>query len=696
MGELLTGGEERFRARDLGAPETEGLGPEDANDALNVMEALEGDLDAYLDRELTVGELADAPSSREVTEGMRALLELAEEETRWLADLPAPSCSDGAPEAVATPESVPVVIPEWMRANPQVPVADPVRMAWSYSKEAPRAVRAAGTSEAPLNLQERPWGIPLVPPSALEGSDAEGARSDWDGAIAPVMSNPWSATSGAVAHGRGAQASRRSRDVVSGVLLGVAGVGVVAAGMLVVASVRIWEQGSSASVPYERAGAMGSVAGASVNMAGSPVHASGAYAGGASGTSVNVEGSQVGSLTGVSTQASGSYVGGAAGTSPSVAGSQVGSLAGVSTQASGSYVGGAVGVSPNAAGSQVGSLAGVSTQASGSYVGGAVGTSPSVAGAQVGVLAGASMLASGSYVGSAAGASPNVAGAQVGGVIPGVSTWTGIGSTGPIGVLRPVPSEAWSLGGVPGVSAGAALPGLASVGTQGASVDTNARPTSSTGPSNADLMARRDTQAVKNGERRSRVEPPSPLPTAKPAAPAVAAVATAAVQEMTFDEPDTRNDADTAPADTGDDSDAANEPESELDEEFARELGFTEEADAQAEEDTAPTRTVYVPPALEAKQHLTPEDVKQVVLANQPAITACLRQHAADTSAEKSGRFVMRWSVQPGGETTNVAMDTQALRATPLAGCIEGVVRTWKFPVHAVRMQEPIRFPFVF
>ncbi|AKF84675.1 hypothetical protein MFUL124B02_02780 [Myxococcus fulvus 124B02] len=624
----------------MGAPETEGLGPEDANDALNVMEALEGDLDAYLDRELTVGEgeLVDAPSSREVTEGMRALLELAEEETRWLADLPAPSCAEEASEGVAPPESVPVVIPEWMRANPQVPVADPVRMAWSYSKEAPRAVRARGTSEAPLNLQERPWGIPLVPPSELEGCGAEGARNDWDGAIAPGMSNPWSTTGGVAAQGRGAQASRRSRDVVSGVLLGVAGVGVVAAGMLVVASVRIWEQGASASAPYERAGTSASV-------------------GDARG---------------------------------------VGSAAGASANSAHAYVGGAAGASPNAAASQVGLLAGSSTHASGAYAGGSTGTSPSVAGAQMGVLAGASMLASGSYVGGAAGASPSVAGAQVGSVSPGVSTWMGIGSVGSIGVLRPVPTgatEAWSLGGVPG---GSPLPGLASVGTQGASVDANARPTSSTGPSNADLMAHRDTQAVKNGERRSRVEPPAPVPTAKPAAPAVAAVATAAVQEMTFDEPDTSNDAYTAPADTGDDADAAQEPESELDEEFARELGFTEEADAQAEEDTAPTRTVYVPPALEAKQHLTPEDVKQVVLANQPAITACLRQHAADTSAEKSGRFVMRWSVQPGGETTNVAMDTQALRATPLAGCIEGVVRTWKFPVHAVRMQEPIRFPFVF
>ncbi|MFY1828801.1 AgmX/PglI C-terminal domain-containing protein [Myxococcus fulvus] len=589
MGELLTGGEERFRARDMGAPETEGLVPEDANDALNVMEALEGDLDAYLDRELTVGEgeVADSPS-REVTEGMRALLELADEETRWLAELPAPSCSDDASEAVATLESMPVVIPEWMRANPEVSIADPVRMAWSYSKEAPRRVRATGGSEAPLNLQERPWGIPLVPASAMDGRGAEGARNDWDGAIAPGMSNPWSGTSGVVAYGSGAQASRRSRDVVSGVLLGVAGVGVVAAGMLVVASVRIWEQGTSPSAPHARAGASASQ----------------------------------------------------------------GDARGVGA------TGGVAGASVNAADS--------------------------------------SMHASDSKVGGAVGALPNAMDAHSGGVRPGVSTWAGLGSQGSVGVLRPVDTEAWSLGGVPGASAGAALPSLASVGTQGASGDTNARPTSSAGPSHADLMAHRDTQAVKNGERRSRVEPPAPVPTAKPAAPAAAAVATAAVQEMTFDEPDTSNDSYTAPADTGDDSDAASEPESELDEEFARELGFTEEADAQAEEDAAPTRTVYVPPALEARQHLTPEDVKQVVLANQPAITACLRQHAADTSAEKSGRFVMRWSVQPGGETTNVAMDTQALRATPLAGCIEGVVRGWKFPVHSVRMQEPIRFPFVF
>ncbi|WP_002636176.1 AgmX/PglI C-terminal domain-containing protein [Myxococcus hansupus] len=137
-------------------------------------------------------------------------------------------------------------------------------------------------------------------------------------------------------------------------------------------------------------------------------------------------------------------------------------------------------------------------------------------------------------------------------------------------------------------------------------------------------------------------------------------------------------------------------PYSDLDEEFARELGFTDEAEAEALKAEEPSRTVYVPPALDVKEHLTPEDVKQVVVTNQPAITACLRSHAQGSPVEAGGRFVMQWSVLPSGETLNVSMDTSALRATPLARCVEDVVRRWKFPVHQVRMQEPIRFPFVF
>ncbi|WP_141594486.1 AgmX/PglI C-terminal domain-containing protein [Myxococcus sp. AB056] len=135
-------------------------------------------------------------------------------------------------------------------------------------------------------------------------------------------------------------------------------------------------------------------------------------------------------------------------------------------------------------------------------------------------------------------------------------------------------------------------------------------------------------------------------------------------------------------------------PYADLDEAFARELGFTEDAELSKAEE--PARTVYVPPAVDVKEHLTPEDVKQVVLTNQPAITACLRSHAQGTPMEAGGRFMVQWSVLPSGETLNVSMDTAALRATPLSRCIEDVVRRWKFPVHQVRMQEPIRFPFIF
>jgi hypothetical protein len=134
----------------------------------------------------------------------------------------------------------------------------------------------------------------------------------------------------------------------------------------------------------------------------------------------------------------------------------------------------------------------------------------------------------------------------------------------------------------------------------------------------------------------------------------------------------------------------------ELDEDFARQLGFTEDAEPKAETDPRSTRTVYVPPAPDAKEYLTPDDVKQVVVTNQPAITACIRQHAKGTPVEKGGRFLVKWSVLPAGNTIQVSMDTDTLRATPLAGCIEDVVRGWKFPAHRVRMQEPIRFPFVF
>ncbi|WP_147444447.1 MULTISPECIES: AgmX/PglI C-terminal domain-containing protein [Corallococcus] len=144
----------------------------------------------------------------------------------------------------------------------------------------------------------------------------------------------------------------------------------------------------------------------------------------------------------------------------------------------------------------------------------------------------------------------------------------------------------------------------------------------------------------------------------------------------------------------------ATPPGSEFDEDFAREMGFTEEAEsAQAQASKqAPEKTVYIPPAPSAAgpERLSPSDVSSVVLTNQPAIAACVQNFKAGTALENGGRFQVRWSVDTSGSVSGVAMETESLRGSPLAGCVEDRVRGWKFPVHRVAMDGPVRFPFVF
>ncbi|RKH41393.1 hypothetical protein D7Y23_33115 [Corallococcus sp. AB050B] len=143
----------------------------------------------------------------------------------------------------------------------------------------------------------------------------------------------------------------------------------------------------------------------------------------------------------------------------------------------------------------------------------------------------------------------------------------------------------------------------------------------------------------------------------------------------------------------------AAQPESEIDEDFARELGFTD--DAEGAEAAAPKqaqeKTVYIPPApTSERENLTPGDITNVVVTNQPAIAACVQNFKTGTALENGGRFQMRWSVDTTGAVSGVAMETEALKGSPLAGCIEDQVRGWKFPVHRVAMNAPVRYPFVF
>ncbi len=136
----------------------------------------------------------------------------------------------------------------------------------------------------------------------------------------------------------------------------------------------------------------------------------------------------------------------------------------------------------------------------------------------------------------------------------------------------------------------------------------------------------------------------------------------------------------------------------ELDEAFAREMGFLDEANTRKRSASSGVTSVWIPPDPDEAlpERLTPEDIQKVVVAQQPAIVSCFRRHQDSLVGVSGGKFVVRWFVHPSGSTYGILMETQALRGTPLATCIEGLARGWRFPRHRIKQQEPIRFPFTF
>jgi hypothetical protein len=62
---------------------------------------------------------------------------------------------------------------------------------------------------------------------------------------------------------------------------------------------------------------------------------------------------------------------------------------------------------------------------------------------------------------------------------------------------------------------------------------------------------------------------------------------------------------------------------------------------------------------------------------------------------DEGTRVVVRWSILPSGEVSEVVTETASLRGTSFARCIEAKVRAWDFPKHQ-EQGGPVRFPFVF
>jgi hypothetical protein len=135
----------------------------------------------------------------------------------------------------------------------------------------------------------------------------------------------------------------------------------------------------------------------------------------------------------------------------------------------------------------------------------------------------------------------------------------------------------------------------------------------------------------------------------------------------------------------------------DLDEAFARELGFTPGSKVKTPARTGVT-SVWIPPdpASQLPASLTPEQIQQVVVANQPAIVSCIRRFKDSVPGVSGGKFVVRWFVHPDGSTYGQMVETKELRGTALGTCIERLVPGWKFPQHRVKQQTPIRFPFIF
>lgn len=623
MSELLSGVEGQFRTQGPEAPGTSstagGLVP---GATLSVSEALDTDLDAYLDRELFVGSKVE-PGARgpvaaavSVASGdMRALLNLAEKESEWLETLPAPAppTVEPAPE----PKQPEVVIPEWMRVAPGAKETLPLAamltpVAHDAAEVRPEAVRvdAAG-------LPTTPWSVPVSAPVPY-GNLLPG--------IAPSPAAP---------------EPMRIAGMRPGAFLGAAAVGALAAGLLVVAGLHLREHvtGTPGAVASTRAGGQ---------------ELSSTATGGLSGTGTAHEQTPVAQAR---ADASGSPpLPGLAVTARTDAPEQTGEQGGTSSAS------GLVGTVQASASGQM------SAQGENS------GTRLSTA------LAGAALPEASGPV-FTQGATPGM---------PLFPEWTGTLQAS--GVPGPLGSQSAHSGWGPADSSRASQPTVAPTGS----------------PSVQGTALTHGPPATVSVREPSSRKPLTKADSTVPERTAASADedADARVSELSFDEAGadeesttSSEDGDTKASETATVSSAEARPTnaySELDEDFARELGFTEDAEKKKAVDPNASRTVYIPPAPDVKQHLTPDDVKAVVVTNQPAITACLRQHAKGTPVEGGGRFMVRWSVLPSGDTSGVAMETDALRATPLARCIEDVVRRWKFPAHQVRMQEPIRFPFVF
>ena len=87
-------------------------------------------------------------------------------------------------------------------------------------------------------------------------------------------------------------------------------------------------------------------------------------------------------------------------------------------------------------------------------------------------------------------------------------------------------------------------------------------------------------------------------------------------------------------------------------------------------------------------------NIFEVVSGHKAALVKC-GEEQRKREPGRSGKLVMRWSINTSGKVIDVQVVSEEFKSTYFAGCVTGLVKTWKFPKHKTA-GEPIVFPFKF
>lgn len=146
------------------------------------------------------------------------------------------------------------------------------------------------------------------------------------------------------------------------------------------------------------------------------------------------------------------------------------------------------------------------------------------------------------------------------------------------------------------------------------------------------------------------------------------------------------------PAPKGDDLLAAGN-RSSIDELFEKELSQPTPAKGGA---GAPPPAAYIPPPPGSgntkPRSLSEGDITAVVASHRSAIRGCVNRYK-EQGGPSSATITMRWVIEPSGRTSSIET-SKGKEHAPLANCLSGLIRGWRFPAYDGPTMKPVDFPF--